>query len=321
MLVSLFRSNRPAVLLLLIALVPLVLLGTWDGPAPGGQPHMPLYTLVHAVVGGNVWLCWLAGILLVGLLCVQLTGLANDTDLLDQRTHLPALLFPLLLGAFGHGTLLGPALAGMPFVVAAMRRVFRVSQTGPALARLFDAGFLLGLAALFYLPYLFLVVVVLSTISVTRPFHWREYVVPVLGGAVAFLLAWSVAHLTGVAPWKPFHTIWPGASTVGEVPRLQHITLYITCALLLAIAVPVYAAGYQRSVIRVKNLRAAFLGLMAALAVLVLLLRGLAGQFPPVLVAMPLSIFLSHALVGARLAWLRETAVWVILLCALWVQW
>jgi hypothetical protein len=320
MLVSLFRADRPAVLLLLVVLVPLTLLGTWDGPATATPAHMPLYALLHATVGAHPWAIWAVGVLIVGLLCLQITALSNDADLLDQRSNLPALLFPLLLAAMGRGTLLDPALAGMPLVVAAMRRVLRTDLAAHPLRYLFDAGFLLGMAALVHLPYAFLVVVVLSTISVTRPFHWREYVVPVVGTTVAIYLGWSFVALTDVLPWRPFQTVWAQQAPVA-LPRGQRVALYTVIAMLAMIAVPVYASAYRRSVVRVRNLRAAFLGLMAALGVLVLLLRGLTGQFPAVLAATPLSIFLSHALVGTRMVWARETLVAALLLCALWVQW
>ncbi|MDX9751627.1 MAG: DUF6427 family protein [Flavobacteriales bacterium] len=320
MLVSLFRTNRPAVLLLLAVLVPLVLLGTWDGPAGTGTAHMPLYALVRAVVGGSAWGAWALGVLVTGLVCVQLTALANDTDLLDQRTHLPALLFPLLVGAFAQGALLDPALAGMPLVVAAMRRVFRADPAGNVLPHLFQAGFLLGVAALFFLPWLFLVVVVFTTLSITRPFRWREYAVPVVGAAVALYLGWSAVHLFGWGHWEPFRSVWPGPAPPAP-PRGQRIALYATCALLALIAVPVYAAGYQRSVVRVRNRRASFMGLMAAMLVLVLLMHALTGRFPPAMAAMPLAVFLGHALTGRRFAWARETLVAALLLCALWAQW
>jgi hypothetical protein len=103
---------------------------------------------------------------------VQLNALANNTDQVDRRNHLTALLFVLLLAAFDRTALLDPALLGMPLVLVGLaQRTWSMNNRSGALAELFDAGVLIGLAGLFYLPYLFLVVVLWASVSVMRPFE------------------------------------------------------------------------------------------------------------------------------------------------------
>ena len=320
MLVQLFRSNRPAVLLILLVLVPGLFGKSWAMSMGTHAPAMPLYAILHGALAHGPVLPWLVGVVLVGTIAVQATWFANEAGLVDQRTYLPALLFPLLIGALGRPGLLDPALMGMPLVLLAMRDVFAMG-TGPGvLGRLFDAGALLGIATLFHLPYAFLVVVVLGTVSVTRPFAWREYVVPLLGIALVLFLCWSMLLFMG-ATWDPYRTVWQDPDTIHTAPRLQRIILYLVCGIGVVVAAYRYLAGYQRSVMRVRNLRAAFIGLMAAMGIMILLLHALNGQFPPVWLALPLSIFLSHALTGEHWRWLGETAVAILALTALWVQW
>ena len=43
--------------------------------------------------------------------------------------------------------------------------------------------------------------------------------------------------------------------------------------------------------------------------------------FPPVLLAIPLSVVASYAFMSDRRAWLSESAVVCLLVLALWVQW
>ena len=323
MLARLFRSNQPAVLAGLAVLVP-VLFGKAFllTPGPVGDV-MPLYAWVLRMVGSAAWLNGLVVVVVVALLSVQLAALADHADLADRRNHLAALLFPLLLAAFSRTISVHPALLGMPLVLWALRRGWSISNTGAALGPLFDAGLLMGLAALFYLPYAFLVVVLWASVSVIRPFHWREYVVPLVACAVVFYVAWALQRLAGSVVWHPLHTILEPTSEreAAPWPRGHRILVYTVLAPLLLVSLSFFASSYQRGIMQVKNLRSSYLALAAALGVIMLGVRLLNGTFPAVLLAVPLAVLLVHALLGDRRAWLREAAVLGLISAALWAQW
>jgi len=170
MLASLFRSNQPAVLLAVPVLVGVLFGAQLFAPIPPRPMAMPLVELVDHLIGGSAWARNALSLLLVMAVSVQLAMLVNDMELMDRRNHFPAFLFPVLLAALGPHVLYGPALLGMPLVIAALRRTWSISNHGRALGALFDAGSLLGIASLFYLPYAFLVVVVWASVSVIGPF-------------------------------------------------------------------------------------------------------------------------------------------------------
>ncbi len=323
MLVGLYRSNQPAVLLTLMVLVPGLFLGDLAGPvvAPGGS--MVLFERLLVALGPKAWVHGLFAIGLMLLMAVQLTGLVNSADLADRRNHLPAFLFPVLLALFVRSALLDPALVGMPLVIWAMRRAWSMTNNGPALSSLFDAGFLLGLAALFYLPYAFLVVVLWASISVIRPFQLREYIVPVLGLAVVLYLTWGVLHLNGATPWRPLLTIAEQGVSIPLAPRsgLFRGLLYVVLVPVLLVALLDFAVSYQRGVMQVKNLRSSFLAWGAALTVIMLGVYLLNKAFPPVLLAVPLAVLCVHAFMGEKRKALRGAAAWGLLVMALWAQW
>lgn len=324
MLAGLFRSNQPGVLLALLVLVPLLFGLTALVPYVAAPPVMPLTGLLMPFVEGGSWAHGLLGMVLVMAVAVQLTFLVNETELMERRNHLAAFLFPVLLAAFSRDVPFDPALAGMPFVIFALRRTWSMTNTGRALGALFDAGLLLGLASLFYLPYVFLVVVVWASASVIRPFQWREYVVPFLGCALAFYLAWAVLLLMGHEHWRPLLTIAhpaPAGLDATDAIMPQRVLLYTVLVPLLLVAAMVFARGYQRSVMREKNLRSSFLAFTVALGVIIGLVSLLNNAFPPVLVATPMAVFGGYALLGTRRAWLGETAAFALLAVALWAQW
>lgn len=324
MLARLFRSNRQAVLLALLLLVPALFLpGLWHMEVLSGST-MPFYGWVAGAADGIGWLPGVIAIIVVLICSIQLASLANSADLLGQRTHLPALLFPLFLAVLAQGRVLEPALLGMPLVLAALARIWSIATASKVLASLFDAGLLIGLAALFHLPYAFLLVVAWASISVIRPFHWREYVLPVVGVALPLYFAWVIDRLFGQDTWRPMLTVLSGLAPElreASLPVVLHWILRLVLLLLTLVSLLTYAAVYQRGIMREKNLQASFMAFFFASAVLIAMSTLLEGSYPPVLLAAPLAVFNSHAVRGTKRAWLSELAVLVLLLAALWNQW
>ncbi len=319
-----FRSNRPAVLLALLLVVPAIALpGIWRMDVLHG-PAMPFYRLVVSVTTGIPWLPGSLALMVTGLCAVQLALLANKAELMGQRTHLPALLFPLLMGVSSQGLVLEPALLGMPFVLAAMGRIWSIAGGTKVLAALFDAGFLLGLAALFHLPFAFLLVVAWASVSVIRPFQWREYVLPIVGVALPLYFAWVLHSLSDAGAWQPLLTVLSGLPVTARslhVPAALHWAIRSVLIIMVLVSLLSYTSLYQRGVMREKNLQASFMAFFFASAVLIALNEVVEGSYPAVLLAAPLAVFASHAIRGTRRAWLSELAVLVLLVSALWVNW
>ncbi len=323
MLAGLFRSNQPAVLFL----VPVVLVALLPPTFPlvvGEVPEqMPLAALVDHLLGTATWTRHLLACLLVGGLSVQLTAMVNSLELMDRRNHLVALLFPVVLAGLGGKVLYDPALLGMPLVLFALRRTWSVNNNGPALGVLFDAGFLLGLASLFYMPYAFLLVVVWTSISVIRPFAWREYVLPVVGIALVHYLCWAVLFLLDRTPWQPLHTLvhYRAPAQVVVQRTLSRSGFWVLLGGLVVVSLSAFSANYARSIMRGKNLRASFLAFTMALGVLAVLMFLLNGGFPPVLAAGPLAVLCGYALLAPKRPWLAELSVLLLFSFAVWIRW
>ncbi len=324
MLAGIFRSNQPVVLSGLLLLVPLLFGPAFTRPIATPELAMPLHALLNGLVNGRPVVQGILSTLFILLVAVQVDLMVNDSELLEKRTHLSALIFPLLLAAFGPTAPLDPALTGMPFVIAALHRSWSMSNTGRAMGALFDSGMLIGIAALFYLPYLFLVVVIWTTISVLRPPQWREYLVPLIASASVLYLAWGILLITGLGDWRPLLTIAYAHVTdpaIGSVPASQRIFLCMVLAGMLPVGMLSFTRSYSRGVIRLKNIRASFLGFTAALAVLLVIIWLITDHLPAVMLVVPLTIFCANSLHGTKRSWLSESAVVSLLILALWAQW
>ncbi|MBK8340841.1 MAG: hypothetical protein IPK99_12980 [Flavobacteriales bacterium] len=322
MLVSAFRTHRPTLLLGLLVLVPAL----WSGVLVKGSPVEPgqymLFFQPFARLFATVpWSTALIGVLVTMGLAVQVAALANDRDLFERRNHLAALLFPILLAIGPWHMAPDPALLGMPLVLFALRRTWGTQGRARALGDLFDAGALVGLAALFYVPYAFLLVVLWASIAVMRPFGWRDYLVPALGLGVVMVSAWSLTGLYAAGSWHLAATM-----SVVRSPGMGAGLLHdrIAPALVVLVAVPAtisFARLYGRSIMREKNARAAYLAFAFAMALLLGLQWLLGRPMPTVLLACPMAILLAYPLQTARRTWPAELAVYALLAVALASQW
>ena len=322
MLVRIYRTHQPTLLLGLLLLVPALWSGVlWKGsPVEPGQ-HMLFYQPFARLFATVPWSAALIGALVTMGLAVQVDALANDRELFERRNHLAALLFPILLAIGPWHMAPDPALLGMPLVLFALRRTWGTQGRARALGDLFDAGALVGLAALFYAPYSFLLVVLWASTAVMRPFGWRDYLVPVLGIGVVMISAWSLAGLFAPGSWHLAATMSVVRSSDTDVGLLHDRIAPVLVALVALPATIAFARLYGRSIMREKNARAAYLAFAFAMALLLGLQWLLGRPMPGVLVACPMAILLAYPLQTARRTWLAELAVYALLAVALAGQW
>lgn len=327
MVVGLFRQNQPAVL---VGLLPLILLLWPGGPFSSqeilatGPAGMPLYRLVSWLMAQGPWACATVSIIWVAGLALQLSYVANESELFDRRNYLPALLLLILLALAPGGLVPDPAMVGMPFVLAALRRIWSSQADHRALGPVFDAGLWIGLAMLVHLPYAFLVAVLWASIAVMRPFHWREYLLPILGAGTLLFICWGVLQFLGPHLWQPRASLVLNAPPLSSLARLHWVygvLLVVLASIFIVSAAMSFARGYARGVMREKNTRSSFLAFTFACVLLVTFDWSLHRSLAPVLLALPLAVLLSWPLLQTRRLFLADMGVLALLLLAVWARW
>lgn len=331
MLTGFFRQDRPVAYLPL----PLLVLLLWPGAGtlpdgPGladvtGQmvTGMPLHAPVRWLLELGPWAGALLSALMATGLAHGINRMANDAELYERRNHLPVVLLPLLLALLPFGLVPDPAFTGMWAVAWALGRTWTATGRPHILSALFDAGLLLGLASLFYLPYTFLVVVVWATLAVTRPFTLREYLLPAAGMAAVLFLGWGVVHFVAPGHWQPVASMHFPAGTPGPLPPHWMYGVILTAVLgALALSVVVsFGRVYSHSVMREKNLRASFLAFACAMGLLALFAWWLDRRVPPALLAVPGALLLAFPLLGAKHRAWADAALWALVLLVGWARW
>lgn len=315
-----FRTDQPLVLALLL---PVLVLLWWaqvalPGPAilAGG---MPLFSGLASITAPWPWLQGLLGIAAAGWLAPLLASTANNAEFFDRRNRLPAILLLLLVALVG-GPLFSPALCGMLPLLFALRRAFALQGRSTVNGTLFNAGVLIGVAALFYLPYAFMVVAVWAAVSVMRPFDWREYAMPLAGALLAFYFCWGILRLAGLPAMQPIATITDAmhqALPTGK--RLAVILLVVVPFAVLGVLG--YVRSYKGSVMRERNSRTAFLAVCWSLLAVIALELIVHRTFPVVLLAMPFAVLFTYPILVTRRMWLAELAFAALLVMGCVAQW
>ena len=263
-----FKSSLPAQLLALLLLVlalslPLLWLGLPLTPVElrgllvGEQLHggtllyrdlydstaplaAALYGALDVVYGRPVLLYRLLALGLLLLQALRFNAVLNRADVHPERGYVAALTY-LLVGSFSTDLdALSPLLLGHTFIVFALSALLPTSREGYDNRRLFRAGFLVGLAALCYLPLaLFLLLALFATIIFAAN-AFRSFLLLLCGFFFPYALVAMFFLYTGALPaFGQFH-LTPGlndlSAGVTNLPVLLQLRLLLLPAVLLGLA-------------------------------------------------------------------------------------
>jgi len=110
---------------------------------------------------------------------------------------LPASIFVLLIGGFSQIHTLHPVYIGAVFLLIAIYRLFNMFDQAKPYSSAFDTGFWLGIGSLFYFNLILLLPAFLIGIAIlSREYHWRAFLINILGVFLPWFFASSYAVLT-----------------------------------------------------------------------------------------------------------------------------
>ncbi|HEX8515034.1 MAG TPA: DUF6427 family protein [Bacteroidia bacterium] len=192
MIVRILKSNSPAAFFIL----PLIAIIIWSFGF--GALHlsevrhsMPFYELLVRPVAGIPWLCNIIAILLVTGEGFLLNYIVNENEALTRKTALPALLYFAFLSIHIDMLQLHPILFANLFLLFALSKILNSYRKDTAFSQVFDAGLLISVATLFYLPCIVLFPLLGIALILFRPFMWREWIISFFGVLVPFIFVIS----------------------------------------------------------------------------------------------------------------------------------
>lgn len=105
----------------------------------------------------------------------------NKSDLFNEKTYVPGLLYMVVTAMFADFYIVSPALLGVTFMIYAFDRLFQIIKNGNNDETAFRLGANLGLSFLFYKPMLMLCGLIIFDLLLYSNTRFRRYLISVFG--------------------------------------------------------------------------------------------------------------------------------------------
>lgn len=154
---------------------------------------------------------WLYRLLSLGLLLVQalrLNFVLNRADVHPERGYVVALVYLLLASVSTDLDTLSPLLLGHTFIILGLSSLLPTSREGYDNRRLFRVGFLVGVAALCYLPLALFLLVGLFAVIIFAANSFRSFLLLLCGFGFPYAVAATFFLYNDALPnFRQFHLI------------------------------------------------------------------------------------------------------------------
>lgn len=261
-------------------------------------------------------------IVLAAILCfVQaliIIGIVNDNKILSRKNYLPGAVFIIFASFFKESLLLTPASIALTFLLICATRLFSLIRKEKAYGDVFDLGFLVALAALFYFPSVLFILFALIGLAIMRPFNYREWLIVPMGFFSPLLLVFTFYYwndkeamlLADIANLHP--TGWLVRTA------LEHTDKFTLGAMALCTVVCLFLlpGSLYSSLIQVRKYANALV-VFIVLVFAAVALEQTIHLSHLVLLALPLSIITAMVLMQIKRNWLAEVMHIILILLVL----
>jgi hypothetical protein len=272
---------------------------------------MPLYQVFYTLSSLSFYHHFL---FYIGLLAnaLLLNRVVIKHQLLLKNTNLVASVLVLLAVLVPNSLTLNPIVLANVFLILALDKTLTLYNQPKVYHLCFQVGFLIGIAAHFYLPAALLLLLFFVALLVIRTFVWRDWIIAILGFLVPFCYSWTYFFWNdALNDYYALFTVLPKTfpHALSQVKELQQLALAVISTVGL---VAVYRE-MSHATVRHKNLLTVVLCYFG-LSLFMLFMRDMMLADLYVMCWIPLSIMLSVYLQSLRKKWLAEVSFLLLVL-------
>ncbi len=158
-------------------------------------PAMPLYLLAQKILLPYSLPSRICGLVFILLIAFYINRLNTKFIFIPERTYLPASLYLIICCGLVIHKDFTPLLPGVLLFLFGLERMFLSFRNDNLSYNSFDASLFIGLGSLFYFNFVFLLLFIWASLSVLRPFNWREWIYSFLGLCVPYFILLSIYYL------------------------------------------------------------------------------------------------------------------------------
>lgn len=182
-------------------ILPFILMMLWVFVLPrteliNSENAFPLFLLTAKYLMNFRELMIGVAVILILFQAYFLNYIINRHGVIKEETHLPSLLYVVLMSSLPEQLSLSPLIFANLFILLAFNSVLHFYQAQYAAMGAFDAGTFLGIASLFYWPSVILFGFLLASLLILRVFNWKEWVAGLAGLALPLFFLSLYFYLT-----------------------------------------------------------------------------------------------------------------------------
>lgn len=194
MLLNVLRRRSPIYFILIPVIAFLLWFNAFCNPTllVAYNLQTPLYQLLLCIFNCNPLYLNILGYIIILFVSYKLTQLNERFVFIKQKTDLPAILFVIIISCTILTNGLHPALISSLFLLLSVNRIFNIYHSNQSVSYAFDAGLLIGLSSLFYLPSILFLVWFVWSLIILSSFRLKELISGLIGfiTPIFFLVCW-----------------------------------------------------------------------------------------------------------------------------------
>ncbi|MBK9636500.1 MAG: hypothetical protein IPO63_01260 [Bacteroidetes bacterium] len=228
-------------------------------------------------------------------------------------------MFIIIAGLFPPFLWIHPILFVNSLLIFVFDKVFSLYKHPAPLALSFDGAFLLSLAALFYLPTIFLFLFYILCILILRPFSWRLWTVSIMGLLLPFFFAffyyfWNDELMSFYE--RVFVSGIKRQIDLAHIFNVKYILSVVIVGILFILSLLKLQTNYFKNVTKSRLIQQ-LLVLLIPIGILSVLFSRDESLYRYSIIVLPVSIYLAYYFLSGKKRWVME--VMFLLLCAGWI--
>ncbi len=181
------------------------------------EPQMPRTTTTDAyfyqliigaldTMGKNYHIVYSVVVLLLMIIqAISLNQIVIQQKLFPKTNYLTGMSYLLIGSLFTSWYALSAEMISSTIFIFIIGMLCKLPNMPTAKKSLFNIGLLLGVAILIYFPSIVFMLVVLMSISITRPFRAAEWIIFMLGTIAPYYFLWAFCYLFNSTAYRSFH--------------------------------------------------------------------------------------------------------------------
>ena len=155
--------------------------------SPSGQGI--LSESLYEWIGSQQTLSHIIAILLLLIQGTLINSLVIENRMSNEVNLFPGVFYVLISCLIPDFLYLSPVLIGNTFVLVVLIELFATYKNPACADKIFNSGFWIGVASLFYFPFIFFFIFLMAGLNTLRAFNVRERLMTLIGLFIPYLLA------------------------------------------------------------------------------------------------------------------------------------